>query len=682
MHYTICLITNELYPVTHGGCGTLIYNSIYELLNADMKVLLLADIKKNRLEKFSDSISHFKKKKNLKIINVNDFVSQDDISITPMHQGLAQSWRFYCAIRNIIGDKKYTFDMVEFPDYLGYAYYSLSAKMAGDLRFTAKLIVRFHVTIELINSNSHYFLPDKGHIITYGIERWCLNRADYILSPSGQIENTIKEYYGLKSKCHISKPSLMAFNIRQRKEDDKNIILFYSRLAPQKGAELFILSAINLLKSECIKPNIRFVIAGPDLYQSPDGGNMESYFNTIIPKIFSKYFDFSGYITHSELMELLSKVIFSVFPSRQESFCYSAREISMAGVPLIVSDIPAFEDLVDNGCAIKTELCVNDLTEKMFYMLENGNKHAQFTRYSSDAKDFLEGYKKIISLSEIKQSEHSEVHILVIIFCDELADKTALNNTIVSIGNNPHITICIAKNDNEGKYIIRGKRWRFNIDIIDVPESVCFLMAGDIVDNEYFQWAIKILATDKDIGVVGCLLANNNQILADDIPWDTTPELLPFHWPSCLRRCVIRCDKDIWIRSVDPFMYDLHETSAIWLCIEKGYQCLRNNSIKINCMEGTLFSANMPMSIKFSINRLISFHENQNTKLRIPDTLKYIALSTNNQSMDLIQQIKTGATPEIEGVRFNITNLIKMIFFRLSYRKKHFKEGFIEIFTK
>jgi glycosyltransferase involved in cell wall biosynthesis len=107
-----------------------------------------------------------------------------------------------------------------------------------------------------------------------------LHNADYVLMASQATGEWINELYNNKINYVISQPSLKGLNItpRNRNIDREHIILFYARLAPQKGAELFVNAALRLL-NQGIDPLIRFVVAGPDMKEAPGGGSWIRIYN-------------------------------------------------------------------------------------------------------------------------------------------------------------------------------------------------------------------------------------------------------------------------------------------------------------------------------------------------------------------------------------------------------------------
>jgi hypothetical protein len=146
----VCLVTNELYPVTNGGCGTLIYNSVYELLDKGFRVIVLAELEKKKVDLFLSKMANLiPNLENLKIVPVAEIIKSIPRSQWIAAQDtLEQSKRFFYAIHNML---KYEHnDIIEFPQYFGWAYHTLSYFQSYPNLSRPSIIVRFHLSMELI----------------------------------------------------------------------------------------------------------------------------------------------------------------------------------------------------------------------------------------------------------------------------------------------------------------------------------------------------------------------------------------------------------------------------------------------------------------------------------------------------------------------------------------------------
>jgi glycosyltransferase involved in cell wall biosynthesis len=674
---SVCLVTNELYPVTHGGCGTLIFNSIYSLLASGHRVVVLADIKQKQIDQFlKKNLEIFKNSDKLKIVTVDELIVDGGGIVTHSHQGMQQSLRFHLALEKLLETE--VMDIVEYPDYLGYAYYTLASREYEASKGSyPKIVVRFHLTMEMIHNRSPMFTGGSYQVLTYGLERWCFSHADYILVASEAVAREFEEFYGEDFPLLISPPVLSAMGIEKRVPVVKqNHVLFYARLAPQKGAEIFIAAALNLLRQERVGSGIMFTVAGPDMYESPEGGSMVAYLKGLIPDKYISRFDFTGNLEISRLNEILPSVLFAVFPTRAETFCYSARELFKAGLPLIVSDIPAFDDLKQKQSVLCAKLSVEDFADKIEILLEDTALRDSLSDRSQDVEDdpkFLAAYNQALELhSTTRQVKAKNIEkIEVIILAPESSTAENLAATKQSLPSDDRINISILTESLEaGSHILWGKHWHSNGTRLADHGAICFLVSGDIVAPGYFEKALDLFRSNPGLGVVGSALMDHKTGEVGDFAWDAAPTLMPFRYPYRLWRCVMRYDEPDSLSFNDLLLIQANEIEMIWSLVEQGYQCVRSPDAQIDCKLLDLGSKEVTMDTAYHL--LINRHEVGNPQLRLATTLKGIIRDNLLGDVGLLPAIRRGATPEIGGIRFNLSGILSLLVSRILSRvKKH-----------
>jgi glycosyltransferase involved in cell wall biosynthesis len=154
-------------------------------------------------------------------------------------------------------------------------------------------------------------------------------------------------------------------------ETNKKIILFVGRLDPIKGTDILINSFRKVLKQ---KPECRLIIAGE--------GDFGKYFEAgeyIWTKI-----TFTGRLDKSKLFELYRIADIGVMPSTHEQCSYTAIEMMMHGLPVIVSTTTGLNEMVENdisGLKVpvmeledKVEISDDLLFEQILCLLNNPEK--------------------------------------------------------------------------------------------------------------------------------------------------------------------------------------------------------------------------------------------------------------------------------------------------------------------
>ena len=127
---------------------------------------------------------------------------------------------------------------------------------------------------------------------------------------------------------------------KRHKIKEKNMVLFFGRLNPTKGPEVFARSAINLTKSGKAK-NIAFVWVGPD-----EGKAKE------VKKLIKGYknMHYLGPIYGKEkVAEMYQAADVYVLPSYREGLPLTLFEAMASGLPIIASDVGGNNEIVHEG---------------------------------------------------------------------------------------------------------------------------------------------------------------------------------------------------------------------------------------------------------------------------------------------------------------------------------------------
>lgn len=365
----ICFVSYEIHPATAGGCGVLLYNAARALLSQGHEVIFVLDLSATAFHRFQNQ-------DRLRLPNPDHcqaYLVEELCAALPQHRedfGSDALWRAYrldFACRQVAERERP--DLIEFFDYYGVGHYALSAKLAGLAYNRIHLAVRLHNSIEILGVNEAAECLSFWHYAIHALEHSSLRLAETVLYPSrAYLEETYLPYYepwfgGLA----WSKPPLIDHPKRETVRPKADIALFYGRLFAWKGVDRFVDAAMTYLV-EPANPPLRFYLVGYDSMLSPLSGlpSCRDYLLRKIPSTYREYFTFTGPLSWAQLEQILPAVQFAVIPSYCESFCYAAHELYAAGVPLIVSDIPAFRDYFKEGKnALVFDGSVSDLARQM-----------------------------------------------------------------------------------------------------------------------------------------------------------------------------------------------------------------------------------------------------------------------------------------------------------------------------
>ncbi len=126
---------------------------------------------------------------------------------------------------------------------------------------------------------------------------------------------------------------------------DEPIVFFIGRLVPEKGAQMIVEAAPQILSQI---PNARFIIAGTGGYR----GELE---RRAIELGVEERITFAGFVSDEDRDKLYKVCNAAVFPSLYEPFGIVALEAMAAGAPVIVSDTGGLSEVVklhENGLKV------------------------------------------------------------------------------------------------------------------------------------------------------------------------------------------------------------------------------------------------------------------------------------------------------------------------------------------
>lgn len=123
-------------------------------------------------------------------------------------------------------------------------------------------------------------------------------------------------------------------------------VTFIGRLEARKGPEILLRAAPRVLEAI---PDARFTFVGRDII---DPGVMPSsdWLRAEAQRLGVRHaIELTGQLSHEGVEEQLRLATVCAFPSRWESFGNVVAEASAVGRPVVVSDIPGFRDVVEDG---------------------------------------------------------------------------------------------------------------------------------------------------------------------------------------------------------------------------------------------------------------------------------------------------------------------------------------------
>lgn len=189
-----------------------------------------------------------------------------------------------------------------------------------------------------------------SNYINYGVQaRICKHFLDHHLPVSKESRQQLIDMYGIKpNKITLAYNGLDMEKIRSQVQPidrKKNVfrILSVGRMATQKNLETSI-KAYCLFKHENANVDCEYLIAG-------DGPQREE-----LEKLSEGAVVFLGAIERADVISLIASADVVLFPSLWEGHSIALLEVLAIGCPVIVTDIPAFREVLDNQSLSTGEL--------------------------------------------------------------------------------------------------------------------------------------------------------------------------------------------------------------------------------------------------------------------------------------------------------------------------------------
>jgi glycosyltransferase involved in cell wall biosynthesis len=351
----VCFVTNELYPMAPGGIGRLMYN--FRIANdragrpVEMHYLFPASFAP-RLEEIQaalgdSAVAHVCPPPGTAAGVFPELAALLDRSGWDHRRAIGEALDYHFGLieaeRRIGGP----FDVIEFPDYGGWAYVALQAKAAG-LRFRdSRIAVRLHSTFGLISAHEPYYHRPSAYLAALcDQERYCLAKADIVVGHLASIARCNAEHYGFDAewlaRVVIEFPPILLddalLEIGQAAQPDGQppCFVFSSRLQPFKRPDRLINAAARLARDN---PALDFTA---QLVSYGWDENYIAHLRSLVPPDLAERITIWRDRPAEERNAVLARGII-VVPSDYESLCLFAYEAAQLGRPVILSrDCTAF----------------------------------------------------------------------------------------------------------------------------------------------------------------------------------------------------------------------------------------------------------------------------------------------------------------------------------------------------
>ncbi len=352
---SVCLISNEVYPLNKGGIGRLMYNFAVHNAAADEPAdlhLLLPNALAPRLTEVAQAFAGLATIHACPALLVQLGLSEPAMHELRRRDPLCERWvnalAWHAGLTMAEEATGRPFDVIEFPDLDGWATAALAARACGLAYQRATIAVRLHSSFSLIyHAEPGYHVPSDWIATIADFERKAMRDADLVVGHLPAIVERNVEAFRLpharEGRTRLERPPILLDAAEEGEPADagprRQSFVFSSRLQPFKRPDLFIRAAI-LACDGGIDPECEFVLASY--------GWDRDYVGRLAAMIPA---DLAGRIRIEQQMDATERVALLrrsvvVIPSRFESYCVLAYECALRGTPMILAgDCEAFEPL-------------------------------------------------------------------------------------------------------------------------------------------------------------------------------------------------------------------------------------------------------------------------------------------------------------------------------------------------
>ncbi|NWF59127.1 MAG: glycosyltransferase [Fischerella sp.] len=365
--YKACIITPDIVgPVKNGGIGTHCFylaRFLVEQMSQDVTVVHTGSVEVENIRFWR---RYYKSKFNIQFIHESELPLMFNGEMRGGRWFLLRSQRIYNWL------KEQDFDICYFQDWHANGFVSIQAKQTGQAFHNTIVTCMAHSSTEWIREGMQLFPCYRLDDLTLDyMERYCMQYADYALSPSEYMFKWAESHDWTLSNNRVVLPYLFESTQNPIKTSfTGEHIIFFGRLETRKGFEVF-LHALQLLAPQLKQSKKTLKVSflgkkGLTSYGSPEQA---------IKKCLKKYSDVYKYsilneMSHSQALDFLVKnsSALVVIPSLVDNLPYTVLECvelnlnviaaKTGGIPEIFGDESRLFTPIPKNLASKLEECI------------------------------------------------------------------------------------------------------------------------------------------------------------------------------------------------------------------------------------------------------------------------------------------------------------------------------------
>ncbi|MCW3074056.1 MAG: hypothetical protein JWP69_1125 [Flaviaesturariibacter sp.] len=447
-------------------------------------------------------------------------------------------------------------DIIEAQEYLGIAYYLLQYKyLLYNWCKDVPVVITMHSPSFLYLEHNHVPLYKYPNYWIGEMERYCMQAADLVISPSAFLVSEVKKRFDLTSPNIVVVPNPYHISNNVVKGNEKgNQIIFFGKLSAQKGI-FKLLHYFHQLWDQGFTESL-YLIGGQDIVYHPEGKTMGSIVRSKYKSFISRgLLKLEDKISPNKIKERLNQAKLVIIPSTVENLPYVLFEMMEIGKIVLVSKQGGHAEVVKDGSNgfvfdhNEPQSFFQQLAVSLSLSNEERNKIGAAARetiisnYSLDTIYALklEAIKMAITESQSDHAEFPFIRSKVLLSPDEgVASHQGLLSIVVpyyNMGKYIDETIqsleattylykeIIIINDGSTDVMsiekLKSYEGKVGIIIYSIPnnglanarnygaqmakgEYIAYLDADDTVKSDYYKKAIAVLTQYSNVHFVGC----------------------------------------------------------------------------------------------------------------------------------------------------------------------------------
>jgi glycosyltransferase involved in cell wall biosynthesis len=371
----ILLVSKEFAPFTGWGAGTYAALAARALADAGHDVHVLTDLHDG----------------------LGDNVTRDGLTFHAVHasQGFAALRSYACSAQQhayAVYERctqlhaTQPYDYIEFPDFLGEAYFVTQARVATGAFANAVLGIRLHMTMRHIHQLDNEDWFDLARCLIEHQEERSLLQADLLLAPCASMLQQAQQVFPALGRAlahqathshadplagplarvvHLPVPlaqqqaqlgqtpatiaARAAMDADDALQTANPIVLYAGRYERRKGVHTLVRAALQLLTSaDPLLARTHIHLVGEDMHTGPLGTSMQAYLLSLVPEGLRDRFHFLPRVQRSDIARMYSGCTVACLPSIWENFPFACQEALLLGTPFVGSAQGGMSDIIED----------------------------------------------------------------------------------------------------------------------------------------------------------------------------------------------------------------------------------------------------------------------------------------------------------------------------------------------